>query len=118
MHPALQKSFGGLSKPYYFRQFFFGLIFVAFFMFMASRSPHGIPFGAALVMVLNALLYPYARFVYESIVGFIMGNNLFIVNAFAMMFVKLMTMALCFAFAVFIAPVGLVYLYFRNNRAA
>ena len=26
MNPALQKSFGGLSRPYYLRQFFFGLL--------------------------------------------------------------------------------------------
>jgi hypothetical protein len=117
MHPALQKSFGGLPKPYCFRQFSFGLIFVVLFMVTAWRSANGISFGAALVLVLNALLYPYARFVYESIVGFIIGNNLFIVNAFAMMFVKLLTMALCFAAAVFIAPVGLIYLYVRNSRA-
>lgn len=118
MHPALQKSFGGLSRPYYLRQFFFGLLFVAFFLFMASRSSSGVPFAAAVVMALNALLYPYSRFVYESVVGFIMGNNVFFVNAFAMLFVKLLTMALCFAFAVFIAPIGLLYLYVRNSRPA
>lgn len=113
VHPVLQKSFGGLTRPYYVRQFCFGLLFVAFVMAMASRSTSGISFGAVVVLVVNALLYPYARFVYESVVGFVMGNNVFIVNAVAMLAVKFLTMGLCFAFAVFIAPVGLLYLYIR-----
>ncbi|SFH57403.1 hypothetical protein SAMN05216299_12440 [Nitrosospira sp. Nsp14] len=34
MHPVIAKTFGGLSKPYYFRQFFFGLLlFLAFTIF-------------------------------------------------------------------------------------
>lgn len=116
MHPVLAKTFGGLSKPYYFRQFFFGLLFVAFFMFMASKSTHGVPIGAALLMAINALLYPYSRFVYESVVGFIMGNNVFYANAFLMLFVKLITMSVCFMFAVFIAPIGLAYLYYHHSK--
>ena len=115
MHPILQRSFGGLSKPYYFRQLFFASLFVAFFMFMATRSPHPVPIGFVLVMALNAVLYPYSRFVYESITGFILGNNVFFVNAIFLLIVKLFTMALCFAFAIFIAPMGLIYLYFRNG---
>ena len=42
MHPVIAKTFGGLSKPYYFRQFFFGLLFLAFIMFMSSRSTQGV----------------------------------------------------------------------------
>lgn len=116
MNPVIAKTFGGLSKPYYFRQFFFGLMFLAVIMFMATRSTHGVSFGAVLVAGVNTLLYPYARFVYESIVGFIVGRNTFFVNVFFMMFVKLMTMALCWAGAIFIAPIGLAYLYYHHSK--
>lgn len=104
MHPVFAKTFGGLSKPYYFRQFFFGLLFPVFIIFIASRSTHGVSFGLLLVLAINTMLYPYARFVYESIVGFITGSNVFFVSAVLMMSVKLMTMALCWAAAIFIAP--------------
>ncbi len=116
MHPVIAKTFGGLSTSYYFRQFFFGLLFLAFIMFMATRSTQGISFGMVFVTALNTLLYPYARFVYESIVGFIVGNNTFFVNAFFMLFVKIMTMALCWAGAIFIAPIGLAYLYYHHSK--
>lgn len=116
MHPVIAKTLGGLSKPYYLRQFFFGLLFLAFILFMSFRSTQGVTFGMVFVVTINTLLYPYARFVYESIVGFVMGDNVFFVNAFLMMFVKLVTMAICWAGAVFIAPVGLAYLYYHHSK--
>lgn len=85
-------------------------------MFVAARSPTGLSVGVVLVTAINTLLYPYARFVYESVVGFIMGGNVFFVNAFFMLFVKLMTMALCWAGAIFIAPIGLAYLYYHHSK--
>jgi hypothetical protein len=69
-----------------------------------------------LMLVVNTLLYPYSRFVYESIMNFIMGQNVFFVNALLMLGVKLMTMLLCWAFAIFVAPIGLAYLYYHHSR--
>lgn len=118
MHPVIQKTFGGLAPSYYFRHLFFGAIFPAIFMAMSMRRPGHAPMGLYALLAVNTLLYPYARFVYEGIVGFIMGNNIFVVPVFLMLFVKLMSMALCWGAAVFIAPIGLLYLYFRHGRAA
>jgi hypothetical protein len=118
MHPIIQKTFGGLAPSYYFRHLVFGLIFPAMFLFAISRSPHPTPFAAYMVLAVNTLLYPYARFVYEGVIGFIMGDNLLIVNLFLMLFVKLMTMAVCWGLALFIAPVGLLYLFIHHSRAA
>ena len=70
----------------------------------------------AIIGVLNAFIYPYARFVYESIVGFILGDNVFFVNVILLMVVKFATMLLCYAFAIFIASIGLIYLYFYHTK--
>ncbi len=43
--------------------------------------------GNVIFFVINALLYPYARFVYEQVVSFIMGENVFI-NAIVMLMAK------------------------------
>lgn len=118
MHPVIAKTFGGLSPQYYFRQFVFGLAFPLFIYFMTSKGTHPIQISMVLLMVVNTLLYPYSRFVYESIMNFIMGQNAFWVNAFFMLFVKLITMALCWVFALFIAPIGLVYLYYYHSKAS
>ena len=102
MHPILSKTFGGLTTSYYLRQFMFGALFAVFVFFMTSQSPHPLSWGAAFVVLVNTFLYPYARFVYEGVVGFIMGSNVFFVNAVFMLMVKLMTMALCWAGALFV----------------
>jgi hypothetical protein len=121
VHPIIARTFGGLSRQYYFRNFVFGLIYPALFWFMASHANKSIPIMSAIVTVIflaiNTLLYPYSRFVYESIVDFIMGRNVFFVNAFVMLFVKWVTMTLCWTFAIFIAPIGLAYLYFAHGRS-
>ena len=118
MHPVLLKTFGGLSKQYYFRNFVFGLVLVAFFVFMLLKGANGIPVNFLIMLAVNALLYPYSRFVYESVVGFVIGNNVFISSALFMLAVKLFMMVVCFFCAIVIAPVGLVYLYFYHTKQA
>lgn len=119
MNKILRRSFGGLAPRYYWRQFFFGLMFPAIIAFTLHMGRHGrsardVPFVLVVVVVLNTLLYPYARFVYESARDFIVGNNVFWGNAMLMLLLTYITMAICWSLAVFIAPAGLVYLYFRR----
>jgi len=118
VHHIIEKTFGGLSKPYYFRHFVFGLGLFALFIVMMLQSPNGIPIGTTVLLAVNVFLYPYSRFVYENVVSFIIGNNLFILPAFVMLVAKLMTMVFCFLLAIFIAPVGLAYLYWHHTKQA
>lgn len=69
-----------------------------------------------LFTVLNTLLYPYSRFVYEKILGFIIGDNVFYGNAIIVLLFKLFTMWLCWFFAFVVAPAGLIYLYFNAEK--
>lgn len=75
------------------------------------------PISMMLFVVVSTLLYPYSRFVYESIIGFVMGGNVFFVNAIFMLFTKFVTMAMCWGLAIFVAPVGLAYLYYHHSKA-
>jgi hypothetical protein len=116
MHPVIQKTFGGLSTPYYFRQLFFSVIIAAFFIFICTQGGRSIPLRSLFFIIVSTVLYPYSRFVYESIAGFIMGNNVFFVNAFLLLAAKFITMLICWTCALFVAPVGLLYLYFHHSR--
>lgn len=118
MRQIFAKTFGGLTPSYYIRQLIFGSLFGAFILFMKSRSPSGITFDAVSLAVVCTLLYPYSRFVYESVVGYIMGNNVFFVNAPLMLLTKFITMFMCWLFAIFVAPAGLAYLYWHHSRQA
>jgi hypothetical protein len=119
MNSIITRSFGGLTRPYYIRNFLFSLIFPTVFIFISSFGKEGLPGGLlALVLIFMAvscLLYPYSRFVYESVVNYIVGRNMFFVNAALMLVVKFMTMFLCWYLAIFIAPLGLAYLFFRHR---
>lgn len=119
MHLILLKTFGGLSLQYYLRHFIFGLIFPLIFITAWINLSHTkeIQVSAVIAIMTSTILYPYARYVYEGIIGFIVGENIFIVNAYFAISMKFLTMFLCWLFSVFIAPVGLAYLYYYHSKA-
>lgn len=119
MHPILSKTFGGLSKQYYLRQFFFGVLIVALVVVLPyTHTNRAISIELIAISTINTILYPYSRFVYESIIEFIMGENVFFINAIIMLITKIITMCLCWCFAIFIAPIGLAYLYYHHSKSA
>lgn len=111
------KTLGGLSAAYYFRHFVFGAVISGLYFYLARQAPTGIATGLIVFLLINMLLYPYARFVYEQVIGFIMGDNVFFINAVVMLVAKFITMVLCWGFSIFIAPIGLAYLYFYHTKA-
>ena len=112
-----EKTFGGLSREYYFREFIFGLIFVVLFFYPYYAKGMTIPpIGVILTAILSQILYPYSRFVYHSVMDFIFGNNMFVVNAFLMLILKFLMMMICWFFAIFIAPIGLLQLYYHHTK--
>lgn len=108
--------FGSMKTGYYVRHLVFGAIIGALFISAKLSAPTGVPYGEICLALISTVLYPYARFVYESVVGFIMGNNVFFVNALLMLVVKAVSMLMCWFLAIFIAPLGLAYLYWRVGR--
>ncbi len=119
MHPIILKTFGGLSLQYYFRQFIFGLIFPLIIVFIFLHDPHGmgLNISALLLSILNTFLYPYSRFTYEGAIGFIMGDNTIFANVFSALLIKCISMTMCWSLAIFIAPAGLLYLYYHHSKA-
>lgn len=116
VNDVFKKTLGGLSPQYYFRQLFFALVLAAGYFYIQSSGDKPIALPILTLLIINTALYPYSRFVYERVVGFVMGENIFIVNALFMMMAKLCTMLACWAGAILIAPVGLIYLYFHHSR--
>ena len=114
MQDIFWKTFGGLSKEYYLRQLFFGGLMAAFMIFVVFSGKADI--GRYAFILISLGLYPYSRFVYESICNFILGDNILIFNAAIMMFFKLFVIIICFIMAMFIAPVGMLYLYFHHSK--
>ncbi|OBA00607.1 hypothetical protein [Halomonas sp. G11] len=117
MRHFIGMTFGGLSLRYYLRQMFFSAGLSALIVFVIIQGDAQLRLDQGLLFLTNALLYPYSRFVYEEVMGFLMGDNVFFVNALFMLIVKFFTIILCWGFAIFIAPLGLAYLFFYHRRA-
>lgn len=128
----IQKTFGGLDKAYYFRHLFFAIIFGAIFIaFQYNTFTHIVDRNLTdaqissmqmsnvvmyIYIVICMFLYPYARFVYESIMNFLMGENVFFINIFILFFWRLFVMMMLFCFAPIIAPIGLLYLWYYHSK--
>ncbi len=114
---VLQKTIGGLDKAYYFRHFFFGLVITGILlapMFLNEKAKTDI--ALIVVCTICLFLYPFSRFVYESIMDFIFGSNFFLVDGIFFLLMKLITMSLCFVFAPFISVIGFIYLYYYHTK--
>lgn len=118
MNKIITRTFGGISRKYYLRQLFFGSVMAAFFIWLTFHTKGATWDNVRMTawLVVFALLYPYSRFVYESIIDFLMGSNVFYANVLLMMGLKLVSMVGCFLGSIFIAPIGLLYLYYHHSK--
>jgi len=120
MNDILRKTLGGLTREYYFRQFFFGLIISVAFFYMRTQGDFSkLEIRDMFLIIVNTFLYPYSRFIYESIIDFFIGNNAFWTSGiilYLLIWFKIMMMFICWGAAILIAPVGLLYLYYVNRN--
>lgn len=101
-----RKACNELPKEVYFRHLVFGSV-LAIAQIALFTCLFSINWGWSIWLIGNVFIYPYSRFVYESVFNFIIGDNLFFVNAVTLLVWKVITMYFCLGLAVFIAPIGL-----------
>lgn len=118
MQSIFYRTFGGLSRQQYLRHLFFGFIVFAILFLPALSSDRSVPTPALFFGVICTFLYPYSRFVYERIMHFIIGDNRICGSVLVVGIAKLLTIGMCWAFAMFVAPIGLLWLYFDNKAVA
>ena len=116
MNHIIKNTFGGMNTQLYVRHLLFGSLFAIFPLYVIFTSDQSIRIDQIAYFVVNTVLYSYSRFAYESLLDAILGKNVFFVNALLMLIVKFVTMLLCWGLAIFIAPIGLAYLYYLNTR--
>lgn len=120
-------AFKGLKRSYYWKHFLLGCIpYIAMIILVASTyNTHAQADAVPLYYLLpcmvivysaGAFLYPFARFAYESIVGFIMGNAVIISSIKNFFLYKLFSYLLLVGLSWFIAPIGLIILFFYNKH--
>ncbi|NHZ32353.1 hypothetical protein [Massilia rubra] len=117
MHPIISRTFFGLRPAYYVRQFIYALIPTAIiFNFMLSKKGEfGILWPMYALMIANVVLYPYARHFVSSVFGLLRGDGTYYVSVVVLLLWNLLVLAIVLGIAVFVAPLGLIVLYFQNK---
>jgi len=118
MHPLIDRTVGALRPRVYLRHLFFGCLLALPTIWVMQHSPRGLELGPMLFLAISALLYPYARYAYESVIDFFLGDNFFVLPAVLVLIVKGITMTFCFVGAIMVAPVGWMILWYQTRPSA
>jgi len=112
------KTFGVLTPSYYLKNLFLGAIVSIFFITLIIKDGVFSSLLTAILMVsiVSTLFYPYAIFVYESIASFFTKDTKFTLNNNLIISIKFFKVIFCWVFSLFIALLGLTYLYYTNKE--
>ncbi|XUD41821.1 hypothetical protein IGL21_002488 [Enterococcus sp. AZ037] len=104
--------FTSLRPSYLIRQYIFsGLLSALFYI----SSPSNASTSFYILLILSFLLYPFAMFVYDSLVSLLLGDNVWFVNGLWAVIWAVIKMFFIYIFSIFIAPIGILILYFQNR---
>lgn len=112
------RIFGALRPAYMIRAYVIGF---ALFAFMAWVRSHG-PSDASNYLLIGyflvcSLIFPFAKFVWDEVMALLMGRNFFIMPAIFLIPLKVLVNGLLWTMAIFVAPLGILYLWFRTGDA-
>lgn len=111
-------SLKGLSRSYYWESFIKGaivpVILVAIYIYAGKSSLSQIlQFSLGWLVLL--IFYPFSKFVYDTLMNFLMGNTIFITNVVLLFLWRYFVYAILLCFSIFIAPIGWIILFFLNK---
>lgn len=66
--------------------------------------------------VIATSLYPYSRLFYERLLGFFVGDNVFIFPIIVAIIIKFLTMSICWFFSPAISLIGIVCLIYADTN--
>ena len=107
----IRRIFGSVERSYLIRAYIFGALFFAFVMALGPRANAFLTVYFAICTV----LFPFAKLVWDEAKSVILGNNIFFLPALILVVLKLFINILLWAFALFVAPLGILYLAMRTR---
>lgn len=118
----IKNSFWGLRREYFVRNLIIGGIFsiCVWFIFdkLNEKHPKSLLEIVTLqsIVVVNGLLYPYAKFLYDYIWEFFIGDSVYVysVNPITL-YLKFVMRCLCWMFAIILSVVALPIIYLKNR---
>ena len=118
----IKRIFGSVQPRYLIRAYVLSAAFMALMVWMVLSLDSAKPMHDRAVTLavfgVGALLFPFSKLVWDEIKRVMMGETVFFMNAVILMFLKVLVNFFLWGFSIFIAPVGILYLWFRSRNAA
>lgn len=112
MSKMLRWTLGAITFKYYMRQFIIGCFFYAFYWYMFTDLGGSMPTALIVLFTTNLVFFAYSKFSLTSFLEFLNGGPVLHGSFFGRVFYSL----LCFCFTVFLAPLGLAYLFYLSYK--
>lgn len=110
---VFRKTLGSVKPSYIIRHyiFAFALIFLIY-MLSSGGAMEDITKKPLYYLIFCGLLYPYTRLLFDMLVSFIVGNNLWFALPFMrLIFIEALVTGICLLLAPFVTPFSLIGLY-------
>lgn len=104
--------FRAMDKGWLFRHYVYAFGFIILSLMLGTHFQT----SSLVLIIISALFYPFAMFIYENIFNFLIGGNFFILPANFLIFWKLIRFAIILIFAIPIGTIGLAFLYYQVNK--
>ncbi|BCH67931.1 MULTISPECIES: hypothetical protein [Rhizobium/Agrobacterium group] len=115
----LQRIFSGVRPIYLIRSYLISLFFFGLMLstVLNAETKTSTPIGTIVFSTSSAVLFPFAKLVWDELRDLAFGNNIIFMNAVFLLILKLFVNVLLWGGAVFIAPIGILYLWFRTRQS-
>lgn len=116
---AFKRIFGALSGSHLVRSYLLGLMFLAAFcwLFFKTERPMSETVLTVAYFGLCTLVFPFAKLVWDELKLLVLGESIILMPALILYPLKLMVNAILWVFALFVAPFGLAYIWWRTKAA-
>ena len=114
MKKHVERIFKTIDLQYLIRAYIISIAICSGLICMAVKKGGG---GIeSFIIIIMGLLYPFSKLVYDEITRLLMGDNVIFMNAIILLIWKVSINIFLFVLSPFLAPFGLLYLWFRGKR--
>lgn len=126
----VRRTIGSLSPQYVIRAYVIAFALFAFFAWMrAQQDPNAqgaiatggydaSDYGTLAVLFVGSLLFPFTKLVWDELRDLALGENFVLINAVVMLIAKIFINFMLWFGSIFVAPLGLLYLWYRTRERA
>lgn len=114
---VLKRIFGSMNRQYIVRAYVIGLAFFTMIGLSidASASAQTISVFVYIMMALNTLLFPFAKIVWDSLKGFVLGDTIIVQGLGVHFVMKYLINGILWSLATFVAPIGIIYILNKSK---